>query len=261
MKGDGSIRSGTGAGPLAMALVLLLGGGWGLGRVVEPAWAEVRATLSATPAGGGGGEATDRLIGGLLGGFRGLAANLAWLRLQGAWERSEPAHVEVWTRLAVRLDPRPVFFWIHGARMLAYDVPVWRLQQAAREGGGPVPEAVARTIQREQGERALALLAAGREVHPTDPYLAAETALVYLHRLDDLDQAAIWYRRAAELPGAPGYAGRLHGELLRRLGRPAEALAWYESWLPTLDPADPWSGAEVVAARIAELRAELGREE
>lgn len=246
--------AGRGLGRLVGMLAILVVGGTVLDPVVTPAWREVRAGLPAAPADTPLAGATERLVAGTLGGFRGMAANLAWLRLQGAWERSDPAAVETWIRVATRLDPRPPFFWIQGARMIAYDVPAWRIRTESRTAGGDLPQVVVRTTQREQGERALALLDQARRVHPDDPFVAAEIALVHLHRMGDLAEAARWYRRAAELPGAPGYAGRLHGELLRQLGRPDAALAWYEALLPTLDPADPWSGYDVVAARIRDLR-------
>jgi len=233
----------------------LLAGGLMLDPVVAPAWGEVRSRLPAVPAESPVAAATERLLNGLLGGFRGLAANVAWLQLHGAWERSDPAAVETWVRLTTRLDPRPAFFWVQGARMLAYDMPVWRIRVERESTGMAVPEAVAGAIRRDSGRRALALLEQARRVHPEDPWIAAEIALVHLHRMHDLEAAAAWYRIAAELPGAPGYAGRLHGELLRELGRPDEALAWYEALLPRLDPADPLSGHEVVRQRIAELRA------
>ena len=244
-----------GVGRVAGLVAGLLLGGLVLDPVVAPAWSEVRSHLPTVPSEAPAAAATERLLNGLLGGFRGLAANVAWLHLHGAWERSDPAAVETWVRLTTRLDPRPAFFWVQGARMLAYDVSAWRIRAEREATGMIVPEVVAGAIRRDSGRRALALLEQAWRVHPEDPWIAAEIALMHLHRMHDLELAATWYRVAAELPGSPAYAGRLHGELLRALGRPAEALAWYQALLPRLDPADPLAGHDVVRQRIAELQA------
>jgi hypothetical protein len=72
-----------------------------------------------------------------------------------------------------------------------------------------------------------------------------------------LAAAADWYRQAAEIPGAPAYAARLHAELLRRLGRRAEALAWLMRFHARLSREDPHASADGVSKLIRELEAEL----
>ncbi|HWA86039.1 MAG TPA: hypothetical protein VG710_07455, partial [Opitutus sp.] len=51
------------------------------------------------------------------GGLRAVAADLAWLRANSAWEQRDPARTRTWLNLVVALDPRPAYFWINGARM------------------------------------------------------------------------------------------------------------------------------------------------
>ena len=81
---------------------------------------------------------------------------------------------------------------------------------------------------------------------------------IELNRLDDLAGAAESYRRAWEQPNAPYYAARLHGELLRRLGRKPAALEWLRGLHPQLPPGDESAGADLVLARIRRLERELG---
>jgi alkylated DNA nucleotide flippase Atl1 len=73
-----------------------------------------------------------------------------------------------------------------------------------------------------------------------------------------VESAAACYRQAAELPGAPYYAARIHGELLRELGRPAEALAWLRRVAEKLPGDDPTARREVVLERIRALEQEVG---
>ena len=63
--------------------------------------------------------------------------------------------------------------------------------------------------------------------------------------------------QAAEQPGAPYYAARIYGELLRELGRPAEALAWLRQILPALPADDPAARRDVVVQRIKLLEVEV----
>lgn len=186
----------------------------------------------------------------VLGGLRAVVAGGFWLQANLAWERRDaPAMIEL-IGLTVAADGRPRYFWLNGARMLAYDLPEWRLDAAA-------PAAVRQKVAAESARQALAFLELGRRRHGADAALFIEMGNIHLRRTGDLAAAARCYRLAAEQPGAPYYAARIHAELLRELGRPAEALAWLKQILPTLPADDPAARREVVEARIAALEGEL----
>lgn len=192
---------------------------------------------------------------GLLGGFRAAAADLMWLRAsEAAADRDLPA-VESLLQLVTVLDPRPQYFWLNGARILAYDLPVWRI--AAAGGSDRVSVATQQRIMREQVERALRRLDAAMRFHPASAALWIERANLQLNQLRDMAGAAESYRRAWEQPNAPYFAARLHAELLRRLGRKAEALAWLVKLHPQLPPDDEAAGADLVLSRIRDLEKEL----
>ncbi len=86
-----------------------------------------------------------------------------------------------------------------------------------------------------------------------------ERANIELHRLHDLAAAAESYRQASQQPDAPYYAARIEAELLRRIGRKAEALACLTELYPRLPAADENAGAALVLSRIRSLEVELGR--
>jgi hypothetical protein len=228
---------------LAATFALLLAVAFGL-RPVERSLAGtgLPADQLAALAGRGGALA-------VLGGMRAAVAGSFWLKADLAWERRDAPATTALIGLTVAADERPLYFWLNGARMLAYDLPEWRLEAAA-------PEAARRKVNEEQARQALALLEKGLHWHGADAALYIEMGNIHLRRTGDLEAAARCFREAAEQPGAPYYAARIHGELLQELGRPAEALAWLRHILPGLPAGDPAARRDVVRARIAALEQE-----
>ncbi len=184
----------------------------------------------------------------VLGGMRTVLAGGFWLRTNLAWERRDAAETIALLHLTVAADERPLYFWLNGARMIAYDLPAWRSENA--------PAAVHQRNTAEQAQAALAFLEQGLRAHGPAAELYLEMANIRLRALGDREGAARLFRQAAEQPGAPYYAARIYAELLRELGRPAEALAWLKQILPGLPADDPATRREVVIQRIKELELE-----
>lgn len=228
---------------LALPVVVLLAAGLLLRSV------EQRLTPSAVWRGGQLVALTGR--GGLvsvLGGLRPVVAGGYWLRANVAWEQREAAAMETFLGLTVAADERPINYWLNGARMLAYDVPAWQPADA--------PRVIRRRVAGEQARRALRFLESGLHWHGADAALHVEMGNIHLRQRGDLESAARCYRLAAEQPGAPYYAARIHAELLRELGRSQEALAWLRQQLPGLPGDDPAARRGVVLQRIKELESE-----
>ncbi|HVZ63256.1 MAG TPA: hypothetical protein VG936_01620 [Lacunisphaera sp.] len=185
----------------------------------------------------------------VLGGFRAAAAGACWLETDLAWERRDPAATRALIELTVAIDPRPLHFWLNGARMLAYDLPEWITDPVA-------PAAIGRRKRVAAAKEALVFLAKARAGHTDNAALWVEAGNLHLRGTGNLEEAARCYREAALRPGAPYYAARIHGELLRVLGRREEALAWLRGLLPTLPEGDAAAARELVLARIRALEAE-----
>lgn len=194
----------------------------------------------------------------LLGGFRAITADFIWLRAHQAWESREVEATGRWCRLAVRIDPRPRYFWVNAARIFAYDLADERIRQAG--GGDRIPEAVIRQINEEQAEQALRLLAEALVHHPEDPLLLIEMAGIHLNRRGDVQMAAEAFEQAARHPQAPLFVERIHAGLLWRLGDRAGALnrlqRHHQRLLQTLDGVDPLLLAGV-EARLAAMEEDL----
>lgn len=227
-----------------------------LGRIAEPAWKAARERQPALRLSSSMTAAGQGVTLALLGGFRALVADAVWVRMYVLWERHDLPATQSLIELVTALDPRPVYFWINGARILANDLSAWRLDAAG--GYEAAGASVENRINQEQGSLAIEYLAAAMRFHPANPDLWIERANIQLHRLRDLPAAAESYRQAWQQPKAPYYAARLHAELLRRMGRKAEALDWLVKLYPTLPAGDAGAARDTVLERIRELERELG---
>ena len=194
----------------------------------------------------------------VLGGFRAIAADLVWLKSYFAWERRDVTETESLLQLTTALDGRPLNFWLKGARIIAFDIAAWRIDAA--HGDGPLPESARTHLAELQGQRALTFLQRGLALHPHRASMWIERANIELNCLHDPALAAESYRRASELPDAPYYPARIHAELLRRLGRKTDALAWLVELYPRLPVHVEAAAAEVVLGRIRQLEDELSIE-
>ncbi len=241
-----------------LAIFVTLGGlaltGAALRWMEAPLWAALRAEQPALRLGSAGAAAGQGVTLGLLGGFRAIVADFTWLRLHVIWEQRDLAATDTLLRLVTTIDPRPLYFWVNGARIIAFDMTAWRIAEA---GGHDLLSAVQRDrLGAEQARLAIRLLEEAMTFHPDNAALWIERANIELNRLRDSAAAAESYRKAWEQPGAPTYAARLHAELLRRLGRKAEALVWLTRLHPQLPPEE--EGTELVLSRIRDLERELG---
>lgn len=224
-------------------------------RSIEaPAWQVVKARQPEMNLEAIEGALGQGLIVGVLGGFRAVMADFLWIRTNTIWERRDRVKLDAMVRLVTTLDPRPEFFWINGARMIAYDVPNWRIKE---EGGyDTVPESRKQALDREQAEQAFAMLERAREFHPENARLYLEVAQIYLNRLKDNENAAKWFLLASQKPDAPYFAARIYGELLRREGKNAEAYEFLKQLHRDL-PDEPYAQRPIILDRIRELEKEL----
>lgn len=177
-----------------------------------------------------------------------LTADGAWVMLNAAWERGDEPRVRALLALTLAASGED-YFRLNGARMLAFDLPAWRMRRHAE-----APDSVQAHWRRQGAREALGLLG---EDGAWSASRWIEAANITLYALGDRAGAAELYRRAAEAPGAPWHAGRIHAQLLHELGRDREAVEWLRAWLPRLPPDDPAAQRDLVAARLAELELEL----
>jgi tetratricopeptide (TPR) repeat protein len=226
-----------------------------LARPIEGyAWKTVKAVQPEMNLEGIEGALGQGLVIGVLGGFRAIIADFLWIRTNTVWENRDRVKLDTMIRLVTTIDPRPDFFWINGARMIAYDVPHWRIKD---EGGHfKVPESRQQQIDREQAEQAFAQLEIARGFHPEKAKFYVETGQIYMNRLKENLKAAEWFLLASKKPDAPYYVSRIYGELLRREGKKKEAYEFLKQLyreLPDVPPAQK----PVILDRIREAEVTL----
>jgi tetratricopeptide (TPR) repeat protein len=218
--------------------------------IEEPAWQVVKAGQPEMNLEAIEGALGQGLVVGVLGGFRAILADFLWIRTNTIWERRDRVKLDAMVRLVTTLDPRPEFFWINGSRMIAYDVPNWRIRE---EGGyDAVPEVRQQAIDLEQAEQAFDLVDQALDFHPDEAKLYLEKGQIYLNRLKDDANAAKWFLKASQQDDAPYFAARIYAELLRKQGLNAEAYAFLKQ-LHTELPNVPFAQKDIILERIREL--------
>lgn len=244
--------------PFRTGLIVVLGlfiAGIALRPLEGPAWEQTRSTQPSLRL-----ESLKDALGqgvtvGLLGGFRAIVADFFWIRTNAVWEKSDIPATQTSIKLVTAIDPRPLYFWLNGSRMIAYDMPNWRIDKAG--GYEAVPDSVKRRFDEEQSAIGIKYLESALSFHPDHPLLVLEIGNVHLNRLKDVETASRYYLRASKLPDAPYYAARIYAELLRRLHRNAEAYEFLKKLYPTLPKNDMMAQSSVVLERIRELEGEL----
>lgn len=226
-----------------------------LTRPIEgPAWQTVKAGQPEMNLREIEGALGQGLVVGVLGGFRAILADFLWIRTYTIWGRRDRAKLDAMIRLVTTLDPRPEFFWMEGSGMIGYDVPNWRI----REEGGyqAVPGVRQKAIDLEQAEQAIDLLDKALQFHPHRSRIYIAKGNIYLNRLKDDANAAVWFLKASQQNDAPYFTSRIYAQLLRKQGLHAEAYVYLKNLYVEL-PDVTHAQKDVIIKRIRDLENEL----
>lgn len=211
---------------LLAAAAVLLAAGAALSPLKDAASGGGRRGLPAAAAPG------DALIFGILGGYRPVLADFAWLQAYVAWEKSDMAGCLSNMDLAVRLDPGTSAFWNLGSGIIAYDTPHWILDSRPHT---PLQE---KNVRMRQGRIALDFLDRGLAAVPGSRRLQLDKALIYERVFSDGKSALKCYEAAAR-GDAPMFVVRDYARALEGDGRLAEALEVLEAAAPRFDKKHP----------------------
>ncbi|MEM1059572.1 MAG: hypothetical protein AAGK14_10015 [Verrucomicrobiota bacterium] len=191
---------------------------------------------------------------GLLGGFRGVVADLIWLGVTDAWADKDWYRAQKNIELATTLQPRFLPFWENGGWHLAYNAS----NDARFSAIETDPEERLRQERHwiEQGAR---LYERGREANPESYRLYKALADVYDQKLQDYPAAAQYYLQASQRPGAPLYLERFPAYMWQKGGMDQEAYEhWKMLWNKYLDqPARPQIAKDKIEESIRELEEKL----
>ena len=142
------------------------------------------------------------------GGYGTFVADCLWLKTNLAWETRDSIKVRRLIDFTVMSDPQSRYFWLNGARILAYDFPAWQCEQEVL-----APLVVQAGWRKVGADEALLLLERGQLWHGNSAALHLEMANICLYALGDRHRAAECYRLASEQADAPDYAVRIYERL------------------------------------------------
>ncbi|MCH6255751.1 hypothetical protein MLD52_04285 [Puniceicoccaceae bacterium K14] len=191
----------------------------------------------------------------ILGGYRSIAANLIWLDMNGSWEKQNINETLAKIELATATDPRALFFWLNGARVVANDMPAWVIANQGLDQEKH-PNTV-KALNLKFSEKALELIENGLVAHPGNFELMVDRAVIHWKKREDLEEAAKSFLEIATMPNSPYFAGRLYAELLVELGRTDDALSYLKSIYSSLPDDDIQAMKPFVAERIRQLEIKL----
>lgn len=173
---------------------------------------------------------TGLVMGAALGGFRGIAADILWMKMDeywhgGFWDRMVPL-----LRTVTLLDPHFLTAWDTAGWHFLYNLTVeadTKITDAGKRGD----EAARQQWQRERQkfvDNGLAVYKEGVAWNPDKYDLYMELGWSYFDKLDDYDNAAIWLKKAARIPGHPDYVERVLAHGYERKPDFDESLAWWD---------------------------------
>jgi len=166
---------------------------------------------------------TGVMIGAILGGFRGVAAAMMWVKVDTLWDQGKGTWYDSLQlmRSTTLLDPHWIEPWRITAWHMAYNLYV--------ETDDPRQRAILL-------DKAISALKEGISWNPENVDLLIELAWTYFDKLDDYEQAAKWFRATLHMPH-PAYIDRLIAHGYERLPDIPKALDWYDYCLKR-DPSD-----------------------
>lgn len=220
------------------------------GEVSDEAWSRARRVVPELRRADLELTAGQGVALGLLGGFRPLLADLAWVRGYVLWERRDRG-CEAHLRTACVLDPQSNYFWENRANKVGLDMAHWEIR--ARGGVRAVSPETQDQIFARYARKALAGLEEGLPVARNPAGLLALGGYLAETKLKDTALAADYYLRCHRTPGAPWYAAYFHARLLSDAGRNREAYEWLRPvWQERLSQRADGSPAELSFLRRLE---------
>lgn len=191
---------------------------------------------------------------GLLGGFRGVIADLIWLMVTDAWVEKDWYTAEKNIELATTLQPRFVPFWELGGWHLA-----WNASVDARND--PTEPSQDERKRREQFwvQRGKDIFERGLEANPETFSMYRQLADLYDQKLKDSAGAATYYLKASEMPDAPFFLERFPAYKWEAAGMDERAYRhWKMLWNRHLDsPDEPRIAKDKIAEHLRKLEEKL----
>ena len=192
---------------------------------------------------------------GLLGGFRGVVADFAWLTANAGFQDKQWYKVKNMAELATTLQPRFVPFWDLGGWHMAWNASVDARLNSAKE-----PNELRRLkMERFWIDEGNHFYQRGLEANPESHVLWSSLARLHQQKYEDPAAAADYYYEAAQRADAPVYLERFPAIMWEEAGQDARALEhWKMLWERNKDhPDDKWRALDKIEEHIRKLEEKL----
>ena len=183
---------------------------------------------------------TGVVMGAALGGFRGVAATMLWLKMQELWDRGQGTWYSCLQvmRDVTLLDP----YWLEPWKILGWHL-AYNLYVESKD-------------PRERGllmAKGVAALKEGISWNPSTYELYAELGWTYFDKVKDYEQATKWFRASLQFPH-PEYLERMIAHAYEQLPDIDRALDWYDYCLKR-NPTDGTARGAITTVRLRYLPA------
>ncbi len=188
----------------------------------------------------------QQFIRGVLGGWRPVVADIAWLRVTTSWESRQWNRLYENIRIATRMQPESLIFWDMGAWHLA-----WNASLAERNNRLESRMEVRKEQELYWVEQGKNLLEEGTIYHPTHYKLWLQLGLLHQERRHDYRAAYECFLKSSQFDGAPSYVARMAGYALEKQGDPEAALNYWEK---LLEKSSHLSDRSLIEKRLLKLK-------
>lgn len=220
-------------------VMLILGGG---GKIFLESIKPVSEIKSALPWGK---RIQQQVIQGVLGGWRPVVADIAWLRVTTAWESRQWTRLYENLRIATQTQPESILFWDMGAWHLA-----WNASLGEKNNRFESRIEIRKERELYWIEQGRLLLEEGTVYHPDHYKLWLQLGMLHQERRHDNGAAFRCFLKSSELPGAPSYVARMAGYLLEKQGDKERAK---EYWRALLERSFRPSDRQLIEKRLLKL--------
>ena len=226
------------------------------GVIAELSWTKVRVSIpemgkkQIEPSLGQG------MLLGILGGFRTVVADGAWIRSYVLWERRDRAGCEALMRTSCLLDPRARFFWENTGYVIGYDMAHWEIRK--RGGYAKVSPEIQDDLFKKYAQQGIRVMEEGVKYTGGNVGILISAGQMSELKLKDFSLAASYYKRASESKNPPWFVHFLCAKALWESGQTKKAYDWYRDvWQKKLSKEDDYAPDDLEHLRYMEEQLHL----
>ena len=158
-----------------------------------------------------------------------LISDWYWIKGYESWVKKDKDRLIDNYGFATALDPGNLTYWRLAAQTIAYDLPVWDIEELAMTDGKQIA-----ALRKQYGEKALQLFARSKPYFESDSTWYLSGSFLAEQACSDSEKALQLLETAIGLPDFSYAAGVNYTRLLIADNRSTDALNFLKEWYPAL---------------------------